>query len=157
MYCQIITKSLFLKQIKYQRKIFWVTKLPYICQSANFRLKEVASDKWTVNAFWRWQDQNFEGPFNGIAWKKSLWNRKHNVWVEPLKSWNKFLFEKEYLSIWRKVFSSTIKNRYKNISNFIEILLITSVTNPKLERMFSCTLRGKTGGADWLMNDSTII
>ena len=157
MHCQIISKSLFVKQIKYQKKIFWVTKLPYICQSANFRLQEVASDKWAVNELWRWQDQNFEGPFNAIAWKIFLWNRKHDVWVEPLKSWNKFFFKKDYLSIWRKVFSSTIKNVCKNILNFIEIWLITPVTNPKLERMFSCMLRGKTGGADWLMNDSTII
>ena len=40
--------------------------------------------------------------------------------------------EKDYLSIWRKVFLSTIKIEYKNILNIIEILLITPVTNAKL-------------------------
>ena len=83
-------------------KIFWVTKQSYICQSANyFRLQEVASDKWTINEFWRWWDWKFEDPFYAIAWKIFLWNRKHNVWVGPLKSWNNPFskIEKDYLSI----------------------------------------------------------
>ena len=52
--------------------------------------------------------------------------------------------EKDYLNIWRKVFSSTIKNERKNFLNIIEILLNTPVTNAKLERMFSCMLKVKT-------------
>ena len=52
--------------------------------------------------------------------------------------------EKDYLNIWRKVFSSTIKNERKNFFNIIEILLNTPVTNAKLERMFSCMLKVKT-------------
>ena len=52
--------------------------------------------------------------------------------------------EKDYLSIQKKVFSSTIKNECDNILNIIEILLITPVTIAKLEQMFSCMLRVKT-------------
>ena len=52
--------------------------------------------------------------------------------------------EKDYLSIWRKVISSTFKNECKNILNTIEILLITTVTNVRLERMFSWMSRVKT-------------
>ena len=51
--------------------------------------------------------------------------------------------KKDYLSIWRKVFWSTIKNECKNILNIIEILLITPVTNADLEQMFSFMLRVK--------------
>ena len=54
--------------------------------------------------------------------------------------------EKDYLSTWIKVFSSTIKSECKNILNIIEILIITPVTNAKLEQMFSCMLKVKT---DW--------
>ena len=61
--------------------------------------------------------------------------------------------EKDYLSIWRKVFSSTIKNERKNILNIIEILLLTLVTNAKLERMFSCMLRVKTDWRNRLANE----
>ena len=44
----------------------------------------------------------------------------------------------------------------QNILN-IEILLITPVTNAKLEQMFSCMLGVKlTEGTDWLMSGSTI-
>ena len=60
---------------------------------------------------------------------------------------NSFMKNKKYyFSIWRKVFSSIIKNECKNILNIVEILLITLVTNAKLEPMFSCMLRVKT---DW--------
>ena len=61
--------------------------------------------------------------------------------------------EKDYWIIWRKVFSSTIKNECKNILNVIEILLITPVTNAKLERMFSCMLRVKTEWRNRLANE----
>ena len=54
--------------------------------------------------------------------------------------------EKDYLSTWIKVFSSTIKSECKNIFNIIEILIITLVTNAKLEHMFRCMVKVKT---DW--------
>ena len=37
--------------------------------------------------------------------------------------------EKYYISIWRKIFPSTIKNECKNILNIIKILLITPLKN----------------------------
>ena len=61
--------------------------------------------------------------------------------------------EKDYLSIWRKVFLSTIKNECKNILNIIKILFITLVTNAKLEWMFSCMLRVKTDWRNRLANE----
>ena len=50
------------------------------------------------------------------------------------------------LNIWRKVFPSLIKNEGKNISFNFKMLLITLITNAKLEQMFRCMLRVKT---DW--------
>ena len=61
--------------------------------------------------------------------------------------------DKDYLSVWRKVFSSTIENECKNMLNIIEILLITPVTNAKLEWMFSCMLRVKTDWRNRLANE----
>ena len=52
-----------------------------------------------------------------------------------------------------KVFSSKIKNECKNILNITKILLITPVTNAKLEQMFSCMLRVKTDWRNRLSNE----
>ena len=61
--------------------------------------------------------------------------------------------EEDYLRIWRKVFSSTIKNECKNILNINKILLITPRTNVKLKRIFICTLRVKTDWRNRLANE----
>ena len=63
--------------------------------------------------------------------------------------------EEGYLNIWRKVHSSSKKNEHKNILTFIiKILLITSITNAKLEWMVSCMLRVKGGWTNRLANVS---
>ena len=77
----------------------------------------------------------------------------------PLKvEINSFLKnEKDYLSIWRKVFSCKIQNECKKILNMIEILLNTPITNAKLERMFSCMLKVKTDWTNILAKEQLII
>ena len=64
--------------------------------------------------------------------------------------------EKDYLiSIWGKVFSTTIKNECENI---IKIMLIFPITNARLGWMFCCMLKLKlTGGTDQLISSSIII
>lgn len=60
--------------------------------------------------------------------------------------------EEDYLNIRGKVFSSLMKNKCKNILTIIKILLITPVTNAKLERMFKRMMRVKTGWRNTLVN-----
>ena len=52
----------------------------------------------------------------------------------------------KYLQVWEKIFNSDYKDSCKNILHIVELLLITTITNAKLEPMFSRMNHVKT---DW--------
>ena len=63
----------------------------------------------------------------------------------------------DYLEVWKSIFTNdNVKRECKNVLYVIELLLITSFTNVKLERVFSRMNRIKTesrnrlGKKDWI-------
>ena len=69
------------------------------------------------------------------------WNKLKNHIIYILEN----NFKTTYLNIWKKVFTnSTILEECKNVLHIFEILLITPLTNAKMERVFSRMNRIKT-------------
>ena len=63
------------------------------------------------------------------------WDRVKAYLELILKSQTKI----DYLDVWKSIFTNyNIKRECKNVLHVIELLLITPVTNAKLERVFSC-------------------